>query len=159
MYYRTAKLRFQCTGCGACCYGGDDSYIAVSAEEAERIRVHLGVSAAWFRRRYLTRLDGIGDGLRIEPHGWCVFLGKDRHCRIYDLRPDQCRSYPFWPELVASRRAWIDEARRCEGIGRGPGVPRRSIEVHLRRPTSLRGSVAGRQTNAEDAKTRRTQRK
>jgi Fe-S-cluster containining protein len=133
MYYRSAKLRFQCTGCGGCCYGDQDSYIAVSAAEAEGIRAYLGVSAAWFRRRYLSRVDGIGLGLRIEPEGRCVFLDKTGHCRIYARRPAQCRSYPFWPELVASRGAWQAEARRCEGIGRGPGVSRRSIEGHLSR--------------------------
>ncbi|NIP73123.1 MAG: YkgJ family cysteine cluster protein [Gammaproteobacteria bacterium] len=133
MYYRFVALRFRCSGCGRCCHGDDDSFIAVSGEEAERIRRYLGLSAAWFRRRYLVPLDGGERGLRIDAGGRCALLGRDGRCRIYPVRPTQCRTYPFWPENVASRSAWLREARRCEGIGRGPHYPRRYVEAQLRR--------------------------
>jgi Fe-S-cluster containining protein len=51
----------------------------------------------------------------MHANGDCVFLGEGRRCRIYAVRPAQCRTYPFWPELE-TRQAWRDEARRCEGI-------------------------------------------
>lgn len=131
MYYRFVPLRFRCTGCARCCHGDGDSFIAVSEGEAERIRQYLGLSAAWFRRRYLVRLDGAEGGLRIDADGRCALLGRDGRCRVYPVRPTQCRTYPFWREIVASRTAWLREARRCEGIGRGPRHSRRYVEVQL----------------------------
>ena len=133
MYYQVARLKFECTGCGRCCFGDADSYIQVSDAEAEDIRVQLGVSRAWFRRRYLIRLeDGLGQGVRIDPDGRCSLLGSDMRCRVYAQRPRQCRTYPFWPEVVTTRAAWQREARRCEGIGRGAAVPLADIERRLR---------------------------
>lgn len=133
MYYRLATLRFQCTGCGACCYGDRESYIAVSAAEIERIRDYLGLSPSWFRRRYLVRIAGVGRGIRLESDGRCAFLGADGRCRVYAVRPVQCSTYPFWPEVVATRGAWRGEAKRCEGIGRGRRVARQTVEVELER--------------------------
>jgi len=133
MYYRIARLKFECTGCGRCCFGDADSYIQVTEAEAEGIRAQLGVSRAWFRRRYLMRLeDGLGQGIRIDPDGRCSLLGSDMRCRVYAQRPRQCRTYPFWPEVVSTRAAWQREARRCEGIGRGTAVPLADIERRLR---------------------------
>lgn len=132
MLHRSEPLRFQCTGCGRCCFGGEDHYVRASVSEAERIRHHLGVSSDWFRRRYVQRLDDGDLGIRMRD-GRCIFLGDDLRCTLYALRPVQCRTYPFWPELVGSRRAWRAEARRCEGIDRGEPVEESFVERQLRR--------------------------
>ena len=123
MYYQVARLKFECTGCGRCCFGDADSYIQVSDAEAEGIRVQLGVSRAWFRRRYLVRLeDGLGQGVRIDPDGRCSLLGSDMRCRVYAQRPRQCRTYPFWPEVVASpaiqTSTWAKFSLRRHNIGK-----------------------------------------
>jgi len=130
MYYRYTPLRFECTQCGACCTGTANSTVMLEHGEAERIRRHLKLSTAWFRRRYLE-INQAGDALHLDG-GRCPFLGKHGGCRIYPVRPRQCRSYPFWPELVATQAAWRREARRCEGIGRGAVVPVAHIERMLR---------------------------
>lgn len=133
MFHRHHALRFRCTGCGRCCIGDADSYVELDAGEAEAIRGHLGLSRSWFRRRYLVTLDaGTGLGIRLRSDGRCPFLSDDGACRVYAVRPRQCRTYPFWPEVVASRGAWKAEARRCEGIGRGAVVPLAHIEALLR---------------------------
>ncbi len=133
MYYKRANLRFRCTQCGACCTGRGDSYIAVGPREAERIREHLGLSKSWFRRRYLIWRGAEQRGLRLLENGACTFLDSDGRCRIYPVRPVQCRSYPFWPEVVETKSAWLTEALRCEGIGRGDVVPVRRIERLLQK--------------------------
>ena len=116
---RRPPLRFECTGCGKCCTGPGDYYIEGSPAEQERRRRLLGVSRRWLKRRYVFRYDAGVESLRMGRGGRCVFLGPDNRCRIYRVRPRQCRTYPFWPEL-ADRRVWRREARRCEGIGRMP---------------------------------------
>jgi len=125
------SFRFSCTGCGQCCTGPGDYYIEVSEVEQRRIREHLGVSWSWFRRRYVFRYDDEVESLAMEKGGACVFLDNNKRCRIYPVRPAQCRSYPYWPELLGSRRAWQREARRCEGIGQGPVIPLARIRAVL----------------------------
>ena len=133
MFHHLSALQFECTGCGRCCFGDDDHYIRVSASEAARIRTHLGLSSGWFRRRYQVRLeDGRGYGIRLRD-GRCVFLGDDLRCSIYSVRPTQCRTYPFWPEVLRSRGAWRAEGKRCEGIDRGRTVEVSFIDRQMRR--------------------------
>lgn len=45
----------------------------------------------------------------------CIFY-KNKLCTIYDARPKQCRTYPFWDEILDSKKSWDDEKLRCEGI-------------------------------------------
>jgi len=58
-------------------------------------------------------------------------LDKNGHCRIYALRPTQCKTYPWWPEIIESKTAWQREARHCEGINRGEPVNEKEITRHL----------------------------
>lgn len=112
-----ASFRFACTGCGNCCTGSPrDYWVEVSKTEQRRIARYLGISLRWLSRRYVVR-ERDGDSLSMK-RGACEFLDGKR-CRIYPVRPTQCRTYPYWPELLRSRTAWLAEAKRCEGIGRG----------------------------------------
>ena len=40
-------------------------------------------------------------------------------CTVYQSRPLQCRTFPFWPEHVASPEAWERLAGSCPGVNRG----------------------------------------
>jgi hypothetical protein len=133
MIHEQRPLRFECTGCGACCVGLPGHVVETGAREREAIRLHLGVSRSWFRRRYLSRIDDGEWGLRLQRNGRCVFLGGDDRCRIYAVRPLQCRTFPWWPELLASNTTWAAEARRCEGMNRGAVVPLSRIRAALKR--------------------------
>jgi len=108
-------LRFTCTGCGKCCTrNGKYEAVYLARGEARRIAAHLGLSAAAFRRRYTYRENGF-TLLRFTEEGACVFL-RDSLCGIYDVRPAQCRTFPFWPENL-DRKVWKEEiAPICEGI-------------------------------------------
>lgn len=126
-FFETHPLRFSCTGCGKCCETAGDYYVYLSIQEAERIRRFLELTPAWFRRRYLSRLDDGALVLASAHDERCIFLDCDGRCRVYSVRPLQCRTYPFWPEVVNSRRSWRCEAARCEGIDAGPVVSKRAI--------------------------------
>jgi len=41
----------------------------------------------------------------------CVFL-ENNQCSIYNARPVQCRTYPFWPSILVDEESWNDECRR-----------------------------------------------
>ena len=122
-FYERQPLRFDCTRCGRCCVAGGGYFVFLEGHEAEEIRVYLQLSRSWFRRRYLNRLpdgDLVGSW---RSDGRCVFLDAGGECGIYPVRPVQCRTYPFWPEIVNRKRAWRRESQRCEGIDRGREVP------------------------------------
>ncbi|MFW6189977.1 MAG: YkgJ family cysteine cluster protein [Planctomycetota bacterium] len=118
-------LRFECSRCNACC-GGAPGYVWVEREEIERIAAFLGLETKEFTRRYCRKV-----WWRISlvemPDGDCVFLS-DEGCRIYPVRPTQCRTFPFWPDIVKSRRRWERAGRRCPGVGSGRLYTAREIE-------------------------------
>lgn len=45
----------------------------------------------------------------------CIFL-KGKQCSVYEVRPTQCVTYPFWPQSVSSEADWKLESSRCPGI-------------------------------------------
>jgi hypothetical protein len=67
------------------------------------------------------------------PEGNCSFLDGAGKCRIYSVRPVQCRTYPWWPEIVETQAGWCYEAKRCEGINRGAVVPLKKIKAELKK--------------------------
>ena len=129
--YLKEPLRFECTRCGACCTSSGDYYVYLSHSEIEKIGDFLAVSRAWFKRRYLQNLPENGWVLVVNTDKTCVFLDKDKRCRIYPVRPGQCLSYPYWPEVVLRKKDWMSESRRCEGIGRGGIVSKKTITALL----------------------------
>ena len=66
----------------------------------------------------------------------CVFLDRTSRpgkalCGIYEARPAQCRSWPFWPEMLETEGDW-DLARRttpCPGMNQGPVIPIEDIRI------------------------------
>lgn len=131
-FYEQTGLRFSCTRCGKCCKTGKGYYVFMAGQEAESIREYLGLSKGWFRRRYLERLDS-GELVAADAgDGSCVFLDCEGQCSVYAVRPVQCRTYPFWPEIVSTRTGWKAERRRCEGIDHGRTVSQRRVRKALR---------------------------
>lgn len=56
----------------------------------------------------------------------CIFF-KDGKCEVYEDRPIQCKTYPFWPENM-DPDAWKQVAEMCPGVGVGE-VPARAGEM------------------------------
>lgn len=111
-------VRFRCLGaeCGACCSGKmGPGAVWVSWEEIERLAEHLSLTPHEVRRRYVRRLEG-RFSLRERANYDCIFFEPDRGCTVYEARPTQCRTYPFWKRVMASPRTWEIEAEKCPGI-------------------------------------------
>ena len=125
-----AGIRFECQGCGRCCATrGEYSHVYVSLPERRRLARHLGVSTRDFTMRYCQKTHGFHH-LR-DPHEGCLFL-RGGICQVYDARPDQCRTWPFWLENM-NRGVWHGEVMRdCPGVGRGRLFSADEIEERLR---------------------------
>ncbi len=115
-------LRFQCTQCGNCCTGAP-GYVWVNAEEIERLAALVGLGIAAFEERYVRRV-GTRKSLVEFDNGDCVFFdSKARTCTVYDARPRQCRSWPFWESNLRTPEAWEQTCEVCPGSGKGKLVP------------------------------------
>jgi Fe-S-cluster containining protein len=130
-----AGLRFHCLRCGLCCTG-PEGYVWVTPGEIARIAAFRGESEADFIRDHCRQVDGRLSLLE-KPGGDCVMFDRASGCAIYDVRPSQCRTWPFWPVNLASPSAWRDAGTRCPGIGAGDRVPAEQISASAARSAGL----------------------
>eukprot|EP00976_Prorocentrum_cordatum_P046652 942764-Prorocentrum_minimum.AAC.2 len=68
-----------------------------------------------FVQLYLREVQGRAALVQNDSKDACVFLENNR-CGVYQARPTQCRTYPFWRENVLTAHDWETEATACEGI-------------------------------------------
>lgn len=97
---------------------------------------HLDLSLEVFNETYTDdRFDKSGRLLKsIKQHQTkkqCTFLDGNK-CSIYEARPTQCKTYPFWPQNMIGPAEWIAESHLCEGIK----VTKKLSDLSLRVPIS-----------------------
>jgi uncharacterized protein len=128
-WYREG-LKFACVGCGDCCTGAP-GYVWVDRSEIEALAAAVGMEIEAFERRFV-RTVGNRKSLIEHDNGDCVFFdGAGRGCRVYEVRPRQCRTWPFWPSNPSSRAAWEEIASRCRGCNSGRLASLQEILVNL----------------------------
>ncbi|MBP7262577.1 MAG: YkgJ family cysteine cluster protein [Spirochaetia bacterium] len=124
-------LRFSCTRCSACCRQ-EPGLVLLSASDLVRLMRHTGLAFRVFLDKFTRSVD-MGNGWSIsltEKPGYdCVFW--DGGCTVYQARPVQCSTYPFWPGILDSERDWLSEAHECPGIGRGTVIDGAEIARRL----------------------------
>lgn len=124
-------LRFQCTQCGNCCTGAP-GFVWVNKEEIEALAKRFAMSVADFEAKYVRNV-GVRKSLVEFENGDCVFFdGQSRRCTVYEDRPRQCRTWPFWESTVRSEQAWRDTCEACPGSGKGKLYSLNEINERLR---------------------------
>jgi len=128
-------IRFECQGEGKCCISrGRYGYVYLSFNDRRRLAVHLGITNAEFASTYANKVDGLYE-LKYTGKD-CPFLKRGR-CDVYDARPGQCRTWPFWPENMNSVVWERDVASWCPGVGRGRLYTADEIEDILKTKRSI----------------------
>lgn len=124
-------LRFTCTGCGKCCTG-NPGYVWVTVEEMGAMAKVLGISIDEFKRKYIRQRDNRYSLVEMKHRNYdCVFL-RDNKCLVYQARPNQCRTFPWWKENLHCKESWEIASRSCEGINdQAPLVPYAEIQEAL----------------------------
>jgi uncharacterized protein len=133
LWYQNGR-KFQCTRCGDCCTGAP-GYVWVNKAEIEAMAALMKMEFDKFQKKYV-RLIGIRKSLLEFANGDCVFFdNQQRGCKIYEARPSQCRTWPFWDSILHSPESWEETAGHCAGCNNGPLVALEEIEIrrHLRR--------------------------
>ncbi len=134
-WYRDG-LRFECTACGNCCTG-DPGYVWVNKAEIHALAKRIGqTDVDRFEREYVRQV-GIRKSLKEFPNGDCVFFdAESRKCTVYEDRPRQCRTWPFWDSNVRDPQRWQQTCAICPGSGQGrlysiEEIDARSSVIHL----------------------------
>ncbi|NOZ07253.1 MAG: YkgJ family cysteine cluster protein [FCB group bacterium] len=105
-----------CSDCPGNCCRGIPGYVWVSAGEIRNLAALLKMNIIDFKQQYIRKIDNrlslkerrLGDDYP------CIFFDiGSRRCSVYEARPEQCRSYPFWEE---NRHLTGDLTHDCPGI-------------------------------------------
>ena len=89
--------KIDCTTCGNCCRVLKTT---LGKEDIDRIAHHLHMSVEDFIEEYITKNT---EGKYELKHVPCSFLQKDNNCKIYEVRPEECRGYPYLDKDVTTR--------------------------------------------------------
>ena len=132
-------LRFECTGCSHCCRHSP-GYVFLTAADLSALSAKLRLSQNDFVETYCRSIE-LGGFSRLsltEKSNYdCVFW-RDGGCSLYEARPLQCRTYPFWSSSLGDKDDWEHLALECPGANRGRLFSRAEIdellEKRLREP-------------------------
>ncbi|MDZ7843329.1 MAG: YkgJ family cysteine cluster protein [Anaerolineales bacterium] len=108
--------RQACETCGGQCCRGGAGYIWITIEELEAMAAARKMLPGQFARKYVRLVGGKlslqereGPGERV-----CVLFDiSSGHCSVYQSRPRQCRTFPFWEHF---REKPQDALRECPGV-------------------------------------------
>ncbi|MHA1821785.1 MAG: YkgJ family cysteine cluster protein [Promethearchaeota archaeon] len=127
---------FKCHECGNCCTGKDEGYVFVYKEDILNISNFYNMHPSEFVKKYCeiieTEYRVFDDNLTPTPKkifipsivlkqdqedGSCIFLNKEtKKCKIYDVRPKQCRTWPVWYNIMTKKSCLKDAKKKCMGI-------------------------------------------
>ena len=122
-------LKFKCSGCGDCCTGAP-GYVWVNKQEITALAAALGFDdVEQFEDKYVRKI-GIRKSLVEFPNGDCVFFDNGtRKCGVYQHRPRQCKTWPFWDSNLKNPQAWEETCESCPGSGQGKLYSLEQIEA------------------------------
>lgn len=113
-------LNFSCQQCSFCCKGFP-GVVLLSQLDLERFAKWADVTTEQFILMYCRWIES-DDGLeylslRERKNMECIFWKNG--CEAYEARPTQCRTYPFWTNVLQDSSTWETESKDCPGINRG----------------------------------------
>ena len=121
-------MNFECQeSCkGKCCKlnrEAEKSFIFLSETEAHQIamisgeRIEQFAILAEFDSTRFTKKKSKQWYLNNSGLAACRFFKKGK-CSIYDFRPTQCATFPYWPENM-TKKGWKQIGEFCPGIDKG----------------------------------------
>ena len=102
-----------CNSCKGYCCRGESGHIWINREELEKIASFLQINLIDFINEYLIKIENRWSlkEKNINDEHTCNFF--DEGCTIYKVRPEQCRTYPFWDYYKDK----VEEIKKeCPGI-------------------------------------------
>lgn len=121
LFYKDG-LNFSCKQCSHCCKD-KPGVVYISKSELQALCKKVNLTQEQFVKvycRWVEQPDGAKKlSLRELSNYDCIFWQKGIGCTVYEERPVQCRTYPFWSNIMQSKESWQKEAKECPGINTG----------------------------------------
>ena len=90
----------KCATCEGNCCIGESGYIWITIQEIDKLAKHLNISTQECFDKYLLKYGykfSIKEKKISDNNFACVFFDLEKkQCGIYEARPIQCRTFPFW---------------------------------------------------------------
>jgi hypothetical protein len=125
-------LRFECQKCSACCRH-DPGYVFLTKTDLDLLVEGTGLNEADFLNKYCVTVD-LGGFKRIsliEKSNYDCIFWEEGGCTVYNSRPVQCRTFPFWISSLEDKADWDALAADCPGIGKGEIIFKEEIEKKI----------------------------
>ena len=136
------SIDFLCQRCSNCCRH-DPGHVFLTEKDAKNIAAQLSLSLDDFIKqccRLIDRDDHYIIALKEKQNFDCLFWNDG--CIVYDVRPVQCRTFPYWPFIVESKEFLEIEKKRCKGIGiKGTQTLDEKIELNQYEKNSIYYSI------------------
>ncbi len=98
---------------------GAPGFVWVDEQEIVALAAEMKMSVDDFEHKFVRQV-GLQKSLVEYPDGDCIFLDpQTRHCTVYEARPVQCRTWPFWSSNLKRKSDWKETCRVCKGSGQG----------------------------------------
>ena len=123
-------LRFTCTQCGDCC-SGKPGFVWVNDEEINALARNLNLPLEEVRAMHTFQTPR-GRSVRERVNGDCIYYESGKGCTVYEVRPRQCRSWPFWESNLESSQSWERTVAICPGAGSGELISENEIIARMR---------------------------
>jgi Fe-S-cluster containining protein len=128
-----AGLPFSCRRCSSCCRH-ESGYVYLSEQDLSRLATAFKMEYTAFIQTWCRWIPfEVGSerlALKEKSNFDCIFW--NNQCTVYEERPLQCRTFPFWDVVVCSSAAWETAGSGCPGINTGEMHKREKIERFLR---------------------------
>jgi len=106
-----------CIECEGNCCIGESGYVWLTPKEIELISEYLNMSEKEFIKLHTRKIRykrSLKEIMLDEKNFVCEFFDlKNRRCLIYEVRPNQCRTFPFWEHFINNRS---EVEKECPGI-------------------------------------------
>jgi len=102
-----------CASCEGNCCIGESGYIWITVDEIEKLSQHLKLSVDKLFENYLIKYGyrfSIKEKQISQNNFACIFFDTDiKRCTIYEARPSQCKTFPFWDYFKTNIQEVKDE--------------------------------------------------
>ena len=106
----------KCEICKGKCCTGESGYIWINENEIKDLAKYLNLSFDEFKFKYLEKF-GVRYSIKesIYKNGYkCTFFDEKKlNCSIYEHRPKQCRTFPFWEYF---KKNYNELEKECIGV-------------------------------------------
>jgi len=126
-------LNFSCQRCSACCRY-EAGFVFLSEEDIEKLSAELNMDKNSLITAFCRWVGIKGEeslSLKEKSNKDCIFW-ESSGCKVYNARPLQCLTFPFWESIVSSVHGWETAASGCPGIKLGKLHKKQEIDRYIK---------------------------